>query len=194
MLISAWSLGCLFQRVGLERARPAPPILGRQIERTGRTLTGNALLGLLAPAEVGSQLKEDYNRASPERWPRFAGELARGLGLYDGFDGRRGNQWLASRSGVAEHRYRALAELLADDRIWVNSASPTCTRMFAVEFAVLANALAALDDCGGRTPNYDAVDIFRSLLVDGTRTNVGDGVARDDRTHSTTEFPFLAPP
>ena len=49
-------------------------------------------------------------------------------------------------------------------------------------------------DCGGRTPNYDAVDVFRSLLVNGTSSGVEDGVGRDDRLHSTTTFPFLAAP
>jgi hypothetical protein len=49
-------------------------------------------------------------------------------------------------------------------------------------------------DCGGRTPNYDASNIFRSLLVNGTPTGVDDGLKHPDKVHSTTDFPFLAAP
>jgi hypothetical protein len=91
-------------------------------------------------------------------------------------------------------RYRALATLLADDRLWVNSTSTVCTQLFAVELANLAGQGAFKDDCGGRTPNYNAVNVYRSLLVDGTTVSVDDGVEHDDRQHSATVFPFLAPP
>lgn len=158
---------------------PKPPRLGRQVERAGRALTGNALLGLFAPSDISNGFKESYNGAAPADWPRFVPELERGLGFYDGFDGIRGNQWLSN--------HQALATLLADDRLWINTASTQCSRYLAVE-------LGASTDCGGRTPDYDAVDVFRSLLVNGSPTGVEDGVDRDDRVHSTTTFPFLSPP
>jgi hypothetical protein len=41
---------------------------------------------------------------------------------------------------------------------------------------------------------YDAVNVYRSLLVNGASTGVDDGIHHDDREHSTTVFPFLAPP
>jgi hypothetical protein len=49
-------------------------------------------------------------------------------------------------------------------------------------------------DCGGRTPNFDANNIFRSLLINGTSIGVDDGLKRDAKVHSTTDFPFLAAP
>jgi hypothetical protein len=49
-------------------------------------------------------------------------------------------------------------------------------------------------DCGGRTPSYDASNVFRSLLTLGATSGFDDGVKSDDRVHSTTEFPFLAAP
>jgi hypothetical protein len=166
----------------------------RQLDRAGRPLTGNALLGTLAPDDVSDILKEQYNAASPATSARFIPEIEKALGLYDGFDGKCGNQLLASREAAPSMRYRALATLLADDRLWVNSASTVCTQLFAVELANLAGQSSLKNDCGGRTPNYDAVNAYRSLLVDGTTASVDDGVHHDDREHSATVFPFLAAP
>jgi hypothetical protein len=157
----------------------------RQIDREGRPLTGNALLGLMGPEDVTDTLKEEYNAATPASGARFVPEIEKGVAIYDSFDGRCGNSLLG---------YRAMAELLADDRLWVNSASGVCTQLFAVELAELAGRKELRNDCGGRTPNYDSVNVYRSLLVDGTYASVDDGVHRDDHVHSTTEFPFLAAP
>jgi len=166
----------------------------RQLDREGRPLTGNALLGLLAPDDVSDQLKEEYNAATPATSARFIPEIQKALGLYDGFDGKCGNQLLADRHAPASMRYRALATVLADDRLWVNSASGVCTQLFAVELANLAGRSELSRDCGGRSPNYDAANTYRSLLVDGTTVSVDDGLHHDERQHSATVFPFLAPP
>ena len=194
IMVSAGLYGSASRTSGTQGRMPKPPRLGRQIERAARALTGNALLGPLAPGEVSARRKEAYNRAAQEDWLRFAPEMERTLGLYDGFDGIRGNQWLADPAAASGRRYQALAALLADDRLWVNVASTHCTRYLAVELDALAMSRTPGMDCGGRTPNYDAVDVFRSLLVNGTTTGVEDGVDRDDREHSTTTFPFLGRP
>src|SRR4029079_11798912 len=104
-------------------------------EGAGRALTGNALLGLFDPSDVSNRFKESYNRAGPEAWAGFVPELERGLDRYDAFDGRRGNQWLGNS--------RALAALLADDRLWVNTASAHCTRYLAVELEMPATPRAS---------------------------------------------------
>jgi Domain of unknown function (DUF4331) len=166
----------------------------RQLNRVGRPLTKNALLGLLAADEVGDQLKEQWNSATPATSARFIPEIEKGLAIYDAFDGKCGNQLLANREGVPVMRYRALATLLADDRLWVNSASTVCTQLFAVELASLAGRGALKDDCGGRSPNYNAANVWRSLLVQGTTVGVDDGLDHDEREHSATVFPFLAAP
>jgi hypothetical protein len=93
-------------------------------------------------------------------------------------------------------QYRTLLRQLVtaisrDDRLWVNSGAKTCQQYLAAEFHHVG---ATNRDCGGRTPNYDAVDVFRSLLVRGRTTGVADGVTADDRLHSETQFPFLAAP
>jgi len=163
-----------------------------RIDRMGRPLTGNALLATLDTEAVSDRMKEAYNRATPATSEVFIPEIEKTLGLYDAFDGQCGNAFLAEATGPT--RYLPLAILLADDRLWVNSASGDCTTLFAVELAAVAGRGSLAGDCGGRTPNYDAVDVYRSLLVDGTITGVSDGVDRDDREHSTTVFPFLAAP
>jgi hypothetical protein len=166
----------------------------RQLNRVGRPLTKNALLGLFAPDSVGDSLKEQWNAATPATSAGFIPEIQKTLGLYDGFDGKCGNQLLVDPRAAPSARYLALATLLADDRLWVNSASSVCTQLFAVELAKLAGESALNQDCGGRTPNYNASNVWRSLVVNGSTVGVDDGVDHDEREHSATVFPFLAAP
>ncbi|SFJ50788.1 DUF4331 family protein [Caulobacter sp. UNC279MFTsu5.1] len=164
-----------------------------RIDRMGRPLTGNALLATLEPDAVSDALKEAYNHATPATSDAFIPEIEKTLGLYDAFDGECGNAVLADRPAGAS-RYLNLAVLLADDRLWIDSAGTRCTTLFAVELAALAGRRDLAGDCGGRTPNYDAVDVYRSLLATGGLTGVDDGVDHDDHVHSDTVFPFLAAP
>jgi hypothetical protein len=165
-----------------------------QIDRMGRPLTGNALLGTIATAEASNGLKEAYNAATPATSGRFVEEIEKGLQLYDGFDGKCGDQLLYDASAAAAQRYRPMATLLADDRLWINGASSTCTQLFAVELAALPGHEALAKDCGGRAPTYDAVNVYRSLLVDGSFTRVSDGLHADEVAPSDAVFPFLAAP
>lgn len=186
--IKAVAKGGKFLAVWADTSGPS----GR-IDRMGRPLTGNALLATLGPEEVSNALKEQYNHATPATSEAFVPEIEKTLGLYDAFDGECGNAMLADPSAGAS-RYLDLAILLADDRLWINSAGSHCTTLFAVELAARAGQAALRDDCGGRTPNYDAVDVYRSLLATGATTGITDGVDADDRQHSTAVFPFLAAP
>jgi hypothetical protein len=175
--------------------RPAIPVLGETIERTARPLIKNGLVGgPLDPETTSYARREAYNRVARTGWDRFSRYIERNLALYDGFDGTCGNQWLANTKGEPSQRYSTLSKLFADDRIWVNTASSSCTQLFAVEFTAFGTPGALPDDCGGRTPNYNASNIFRSLLTNGTTSGFDDGLHNDDKVHSTTEFPFLAEP
>lgn len=60
--------------------------------------------------------------------------------------------------------------------------------------AYLNGDSALVRDSGGRTPNYNADAVFRSLLVEGSTHKVYDGLHQDDAIHSAATFPFLAPP
>lgn len=199
--LEGWTPASLVVAIDLDVVAKGGPLLAvwattsdtkRQFDRMGRPLTGNALLGTIAPAEVSDDLKERYNAATPATAASFVGEIEKGLALYDGFDGACGNSWLADAKAAAADRYRPLATLLADDRLWVDSRRTECTQFFAVELANLSGRTDAANDCGGRTPVEDAIDVYRSLLANGTTRGIDDGVDRDDHEHSTSVFPFLA--
>jgi len=190
----ASSHACSSRIHGTQGEISARPSLGAPLDRVGRPLTGNALIGPLAPDDVSDRRKEAYNRAAPADWSQFSADIQLTLGLYDGFDGTCGNQWAADGDAERPMRYRVLAKALADDRLWIDSKSTVCTQYLAVELAELATPGSPSGDCGGRTPNYDAIDVLRSLLILGTTAGVDDGVERDDRIHSTIEFPYLGAP
>lgn len=201
--LAGWTPASLVVAIDLDVVAKQGPILGiwattasdqGQLDRVGRPLTGNALLGTFAPAAVSEKLKEDYNRATPATAARFVPEIEKGLAFYDSFDGKCGDQLLASKTVTGAGRYRELATLLADDRLWVNTAAAVCTQFFAVELAQLTGQNDSRKDCGGRTPAYSASNAYRSLLVNGRSTGVDDGLSRDEREHSSTAFPFLAAP
>jgi hypothetical protein len=182
------------RREGANGRAPTMPTLGVQIERTARPLIKNGLVGgPLAPDSVSTRRKERYNRVARKDWAQFAASIQESLELYDGFDGTCGNQWLADPEVNAAVRYQPLARMLADDRLWVNSASTMCTQFLAVELAAFATrgteqrrAVA-----GPRTTTRQHLPV---ALSNGTTVGVGDGLKRDDKVHSTTDFPFLAAP
>jgi hypothetical protein len=165
-----------------------------RIDRMGRPLTGNGLLAHLGSDEEADAYKLAYNAATPETADVFVPVIAQSLALYDGYDGHCGNQLMIDRAAAPAQRYTPLAKLLADDRLWVDSASTTCTQLFGVELAALPGGARWRHDCGGRTLHYDAVNVYRSLLASGTNDSITDGVRADDQAHSDTVFPFLAAP
>jgi hypothetical protein len=199
--LEGWTPASLVVSIDLELVAKQGPMLGiwattaseyGQLDRAGRPLTGNALLGTLAGGEISNKLKEEYNAATPATAARFVPEIEKALGLYDGFDGTCGNQLLAGKNATAG-RYRELATLLADDRLWVDSTSGSCRQFFAVELTELTAGPIGTD-CGGRTPTYSAANIYRSFLANGTSVGIDDGLARDKLEHTSTTFPFLAAP
>jgi uncharacterized protein DUF4331 len=199
--LAGWTPSCIVVSVDLSLVNGGGPLLAvwgetaaahARVDRAGRPLTGNALLAPLAPDAISDRLKERYNRAEPGTSAQFVADIQRSLGLYDGYDGVRGNQWLADMRSTGGMRYRRLATLLADDRLWVNSASATCRHLFAVELAQLSGRRDLAGDCGGRTPNSDASNIYRSLLAAGNTDAINDSVHHDDHVHSDVKFPFLA--
>jgi len=165
-----------------------------QIDRAARPLTGNALLLTLGSSDAQNAIKEKYNHARPAQGRAFVRAIAKGAALYDGLDGHCGDGMLIDHRAAAARRYWPMAELLADDRLWVDTRASECTQLFAVERAALNGEHALAHDCGGRTVNYDAVNVYRSLLANGTTTGIDDGVHADEATHSIEQFPFLAAP
>ena len=164
-----------------------------QLDRMGRPLTGNALLAPLGGGR-GERCAQGAVQRRPRReWAKLVPEIQETLGLYDGFDGVCGNQLLADRSaqpGCAIARWPNCSPTTGCG----STAHRGLQAVLRRRARALAGQAALRDDCGGRTPNHDAVDMYSSLLVNGTTTGVDDGVDRDEHEHSATGFPFLATP
>jgi len=176
-----------------------PPARGVQIERMGRAGVNTAVTNpffresVESEKELHEEIVDEYNAASdPSQWTTlFPAEMATNLAILDGLDRNCGNQLLAGPSPVAG-RYDALAGILANDQLYLNTASGTCAQYLAVE----ANAVGITNtDCGGRTPLEDSIDTTYSLLAAGALSGVTDGVPVDaDSTPSLTVFPYLDDP
>ncbi len=172
------------------------PATGPQIDRMGRAAINTALIGPFRDPGAGGargEIQDVYNGAAiPSLWgDQFASEMASNLAIYDALDQTCGNQLLAGDT-AAPGRYDGLAGVLADDRLFVNTASGTCQIYLGVE----GNAVGIPNtDCGGRTPLEDTIDVSYSVLAAGALSGVTDGVPIDaDGTASLDDFPFYAPP
>jgi hypothetical protein len=170
-------------------------IAGRQVDRMARPFVENTLLGVspFSPDDASGLRRQEYNQTLPMDAGRFIEDIQKSLAFQDSLDGKCGNQMLAEPNESAS-RYQALANVFADDRLWVNSASSVCTQFFAVELASLAGRDVLNSDCGGRSPTYDTSNVWRSLLIAGTLSGVTDGLHEDEHPPSATVFPFLVPP
>jgi hypothetical protein len=169
-------------------------IAGKPLNRAGLPFVKNTLLGIPFGADDASGVRRDqFNAALPTTSAQFIADFQKSLAFQDSLDGQCGNQMLAA-SEESPARYQALATLFAENRLWVNSASTVCRQFFALELANLAGQKRFSSDCGGRSPTYDASNMWRSLIVAGTTTGITDGLHQDEHPPSATEFPFLAPP
>jgi len=166
-----------------------PPTLKTQIDRMGRPAINTALNHVfdLSTSSKGTA-KDAYNAdKNVSTWQAsYTAAFAASLAVLDSLDGVCGNQ-----TGYA-NGYAALAGLTADDRLYVNTGSTTCTTYLAVE----ANALGILTntDCGGRKLDYDVIDSTYSAVAIGQFSGVGDGVPAVAAKTNGTAFPYLAAP
>ncbi len=172
---------------------PGPPALGAQLDRMGRPAVNTALNHTFdGDADATQAAKDAWNEDDdPSGWAAaFHEEIEANLGILDSLDSTCGNQLLAAPTENDE-RYNTLAGVLADDRLYVNSGSGTCTIYLAVE----ANAVGIPNgDCGGRVPSYDVIGTTYSALALGALSGFDDNVAADDATPSATVFPYFADP
>jgi hypothetical protein len=180
---------------------PDPPAiqLDAQIDRMGRAGINTAATApffresVAEEQELHDEVSDAYNSASdPSEWVDLFGErIAANIAILDSLDTVCGNQLLAGDE-AAPGRYDALAGVLADDQLYVNTESGTCAQYLAVE----GNAVGITnDDCGGRTPLHDTIDVTYSVVAVGALTGVGDGIPVDaDGTASLSVFPYLDSP
>lgn len=194
LLLALGATGC-----GGDGGPPAPlgadaqPSLGAQIDRAGRPAISTALVATFAATlPERNEARDRYNQALPATWSSFAPEVTTSLGILDALNGVCGDQLLAEASGA--DRYDALADILLDDRLYVNTASGTCGVYLGLEGEVVGAVPAGMGGCGGRTPNDDVVERSFSVLAAGTLTGIDDLVTGDEGDHSADVFPFLAGP
>jgi hypothetical protein len=203
-LLRNWTVSAIVVSVDLDAVTQGGPLLavwgttsvaGRQLDRMARPFVGNTLLGdaPFSGDDPSGARRQEYNELLSSDGKQFLGDLEKSLAFQDSLDGRCGNQLLAE-SHESPRRYEALAQLFADDRLWVNSASNLCTHFFAVELASAAGREKLRGDCGGRAPTYDTSNVWRSLLIAGTSEGITDGLQEDEHPPSATVFPFLAAP
>lgn len=182
---------------GTTNTTPAKPALKTtQIDRMGRAGVNTALTDPfdIVPGMTEDAVKDSYNAvADSSAWAtQFKGKIATNLAILDGLDRNCGNQLLAGSSAVAG-RYDALAGALADDRLYVRTDKTACTTYLAVE----ANATGAVpnQDCGGRTPLYNTIDVTYSVLAAGALSGVTNGFTQNaEGPPDIATFPFLKAP
>lgn len=95
--------------------------------------------------------------------------------------------------------YQALAGVLSDDQLYLDTSKGTCAFYLAVEFGVVI--AQPNSTCGGRAPNYDVIDFTLSLGAVGLLGFSTDGMFTPDlrdgavaHADVTQTFPFLGPP
>lgn len=175
---------------------PAKPTLKTtQIDRMGRAGVNTALTDPfdIVPGSTPDQVKDAYNAlVDSSTWAtQFRSNIVTNLAILDSLDTVCGNQLLAGSTATAG-RYDTLATVLADDRLYVRTDKTTCSTYLGVE----ANAVGLTnDDCGGRTPLYNTIDVTYSALAIGQFSGVTNGFTSDSEGNpNATTFPFLGAP
>jgi len=205
---------------------PSAPTLGAQIDRMGRAGVNTALTDPFwddgTKTSAAHKIEQDnYNQASnPAAWKdvllapgkTVAAAIRGNLAAFDALDGSGdgtmandgcGNQlaYNATVGGMTFPNYTLLATVLTDDRLYLNTAGTTCNTYLAVEANVLG---VTNNDCGGRTPAYNTIDITYSALAAGVAVcatpatcPVSSGVRVDPDTGANASgpnFPYLGDP
>ena len=192
---------------------PSAPTLGAAIDRMGRPAINTALNQSFNPVDASKNAGKDaYNaEGNQANWATLmvegkpvTKEFAGNLAIIDALDGVCGNQLLSGGDSTGDAgltEYAALAGVLADDELYVDTSIGDCTlkmlsgqpipNYLSVEARAIGLPFVA---CGGRTPQDDVIDVSYSVLAAGLSGHVSDGIDADDHTTSLTDFPFLADP
>lgn len=167
------------------------PTLGTQVDRAGRPAITSALIAgiLYADAPAQAALRDMYNSDDdPSTWAAsYADGIGAHVGVLDSLDRLvQGGLSTCGNSFAfdAVNLYAPLAGVLAADVLLIDTSQAVCTQYLAIEAGVA-------NDCGGRTPLMDVIDVTYNALALGALT----GPATDNRpptaTANVTAFPFL---
>jgi len=206
---------------------PAAPTLGAQIDRLGRPAINAMLNATLRDTDAATIVakKDAYNQASePATWATtmltttpartVRDEIAINLGILDVLDQGAFPNTMGAGAGCGTSlfynggagttptatSYDALAGMLADDMLHVDTTKTACNVYLAVELGVITGA--GNTTCGGRMPTTDVIDFSYSALAAGLAgfdipagfaPLVVDGVGPHADV-SDAVFPFLGTP
>ncbi len=198
-------------------AFPAAPALHAQIDRLGRPAINTALNApFQTTAATKLAQKDAYNAvtdpamfATAEVAPgkTVVQEFAANLAIFDSLD--RGTTQIGAGCGnvpfyaspPSASSYTQLATVLADDRLYVDTAKASCKVYLSLEFEVATSGAVPHTECGGRAPSHDVIDTSYSLLFSGINGFNSSTLAPifhdavDAHTDiSDTVFPFLGAP
>jgi len=172
---------------------PAAPQLGVQVDRVGRAAISTALIETFNGDDAAKgAAKDSYNAAGQAQWAGFSADFQGNLAILDSLDTNCGNQLLADDTNT-DGRYAALAGILADDQLYLNSDSGECGVYLGLEAEVVGAVGAGDGKCGGRTLTDDVIDRSYSVLAAGVLTGIDDTITAGDCTPTST-FPFLCAP
>jgi hypothetical protein len=170
---------------------PHRPAIGVQIDRIGRPAISTALNNTFNSDKTAKDAAKDaYAKAGMSEWMSFMDDFMVSLAILDSLDTVCGNQLIAD---AATDRYAALAGVLVDDQLYVNSASGECGTYLGLEAEVVGAVPAGAGGCGGRTPADDVIERSYSVLAAGALAGIDDGITADDG-EQTKAFPFLGAP
>jgi hypothetical protein len=198
---------------------PMPPALGVQLDRMGRPGVGEFLIGTLGDAGAADRRTAYQQASDPTTWltttlatnVTVSSELQGNLALYDSIDTGQGvgTTTLVGCTNAFDYTtpatgtsYAALATLLADDQIYLDSAKTSCSQYLALEIEQVGHTVLH-STCGGRILSYDAIDTLLSLVMSGLSGLTFDSnallvpldhSAATVHADITDTFPFLGPP
>src|SRR5271155_3264005 len=185
---------------------PLPPVLGVQIDRFGRPGINTALNHAFDSNAAEAGAAKDMYNADPDAgaWgTEYSAEIAKNLALLDSLDTSDagngcGNQPFANNDAGAA-RYATLAGVLANDKMWINTAATSCTQYLGVELLATgvlpSNPDGGLtNECGGRKLGFDVIQTTYSIAAGVGLSGFGSGVSAVTNKTSGTTFPYLAPP
>ncbi|MEM6731976.1 MAG: hypothetical protein AAF658_10495 [Myxococcota bacterium] len=165
------------------------PALGAQIDRSGRAVATALIDAFNGDEDARGAAKDSYNQASPSMWSSFQGSMRASLAILDSLDTVCGDNLVAD---LVSPRYTALAGVLADDQLYVNTASGTCGVYLGLEAEFVGAIGSGAGGCGGRAPDDDVIARSYSVLSGPTLADVDDTIIANDVANSAS-FPFLAP-
>lgn len=195
---SSSSSGAVDVDAGNDGATEGPPALGAQLDRVGRPLV-NLMLNHVFDVDAGarSSARDRYAADSNEAsWvATYREEIAKNLALFDGLDTMCGTT-IGTDAGAdnttAIARYATLADVLADDRMWIRLDGVDPPDYLAVELDAIAHGDAGVR--GGRRLQHDVVDKTLGVLtIDHVdELVIGDGAEFDPSTGPDPgTFPYL---